>query len=82
MFDIVDKELSFEDVRRVLEFLDYKVTGSGEDWFAVENRLVVEFDVTDKVIPFAIADVNGYQLAYGHTVQGITRSAIYCLEMK
>lgn len=82
MFDTVDKELSFEDVRRVLEFLDYKITGSGENWFVIEGRLVVEFDEADKVVPFAIADVNGYELAYDHTVQGIIRSTIYCLELK
>lgn len=82
MFDIVDKELSFEDVRRVLEFLEYKVTGSGENWFVIEGRLVVEFDEADKVVPFGLADVNGFQLACDDTVQGIIRSTIYCLELK
>lgn len=90
MFNVGDKDVplnavgqySINLVRSVLEYLGYKITGSGEDWFEVEDRLVVEYDVTDKVIPFAIADVKGYQLACDHTARGITRSAIYFLESK
>lgn len=75
-------QYSIEVVRSVLVYLGYKITDSGEDWFAVEDRLVVEFDVSDNDIPFAIADVKGYQLSVGSDPKEITRSAIYFLELK
>lgn len=82
MFNVDNKGHPIDEVRSVLEYLGYKITESGEDWFVVEGRLVVEFDDTDNVIPFAIADVKGYQLTCDHTARGITRSAIYVLELK
>lgn len=78
---LMRKATGVEEVRWHLETLGYEITGAGCGWISVDDKIVVEFDESHE-IPFAIADVNGYQLSVSREVLQTVRSAVYYLEKK